>query len=67
MDFAPPRPNRDHSITFRVTASELLFLDRLADEHGMTRSEVVRGIFAGRIDTSDRPVPSGETTDIELS
>jgi len=65
-DFAPPTPNRDHVVTFRVTASELIFIDELALQHLLTRAQLIREIFAGRIDLSDRPEPAGPTTDIAL-
>lgn len=64
--FAPSPPARPHVLTFRVSASELRYLDDLGERHGLTRSEIVRAIFAGRIDTSDKPEPSGKTTDIRV-
>ena len=67
MHFSPPAPARDQHVTFRVTQSELEFLDGLTDEHGLSRAQLIREVFAGRVDVSDRPAPSGPTTDVELS
>lgn len=64
--FVPSPPARPHVLTFRVSESELTYLDALADEHEINRSEVIRAFLAGRILVTDPPVPSGPMTDVEV-
>jgi hypothetical protein len=53
-------------MTVRVSESELAYLDARAADHGLSRSELIRAVFAGRIAVTDAPAPSGPTTDVEV-
>lgn len=64
--FAPSPPTRDGRLTVRLAASELEYLDTCAAEHGLTRSELVRAVFGGRISLVDPPVPSGPMIDVRV-
>lgn len=64
--FAASPPARPRVLTLRVSETELTYLDALAQTHGLSRSEAIRALFAGRIIATDAPAPAGPTTDVEV-